>query len=242
MYIETHTRAIIKAISYRFFGSLITAIIIYFFIGRIDFAIAGGALDAIAKIAAFYLHERAWNRIKFGKKKIEPFSIWLTGLPLSGKTTIANLVHEKLKKSDILIEKIDSKDIRDLVPEIGFSKQDISIHLRRIGYLIKTLQNHSISTISAFVSPHTESRDAINLIVKNNIVVYIKADVNSCIARDYKGLYKKAQNGELLNFPAINDIYEEPNSADIVVDTDILSPNEAAEIIVAYIRKKFVKV
>ena len=241
MHIETHSRAIAKSISYRVFGSLITAVIIYFFVGRLDFAVAGGVADALAKIAAFYLHERVWNKIGFGKKQIEPFNLWFTGLPLSGKTTIGDKVFEELKKIDIPVERIDSKDIRDLIPQSGFSRIDRNEHMRRIGHLIKTLQNNSISTVASFVSPYKESRKVIREMVKNNVVVYIKADIENCKNRDYKGVYERAIRGELQNFPGINDVYEEPERAEIVIDTDLISADEAALIIVKYLKKRHIK-
>jgi len=242
MYIETHSRAIIKAFSYRIFGSIITALIIYFFVGRVDFAVVGGIADAIAKIFAFYLHERVWNKIGIGRKRVEPFNLWFTGLPLSGKTTIADKVYEELKKLGVPVERIDSKDIRGLIPEIGFSRDDRNTHMHRIGHLIKTLQNNSISTVASFVSPYKESRRAIREMVKNNCVVYVKADIETCQKRDYKGVYQRAINGELQNFPGINDVYEEPMRADIVIDTDNISADEAAEIILKYLKKNHIKV
>lgn len=241
MYIETHSRAIIKAISYRLFGSLITAIIIYFFVGRIDFAIVGGITDALAKIVAFYVHERVWNRIKLGKKQIEPFNLWFTGLPMSGKTTIADKVFSELQKLGIPVERIDSKDVRDLIPEVGFDRADRNQHMIRIGHLIKTLQNNSISTVASFVSPYDESRNTIKEMVKNSIIVYIKADIKTCQQRDYKGIYQKAINGDLQNFPGINDVYEEPTRPEIIIDTDKYSIDEAVLFIVKFLKKGYIK-
>jgi len=141
----------------------------------------------------------------------------------------------------IPLERIDSKDIRELVPDIGFSRDDRNRHMKRIGHLIKTLQNNSISTVASFVSPYKESRKAIREMVKNNIVVYLKADIETCKARDYKGVYEKALKGELQNFTGVNDIYEEPQHAEIVIDTTTNSVDEAVEIIVKYIKKNYVK-
>lgn len=241
MFVETHTRAIVKAISYRAFGSFITAVIIYFFVGRVDFAVAGGIADALAKIVAFYIHERVWNKIKIGKKRIEPFNLWFTGLPLSGKTVIADRVYEEIKKIGIPVERIDSKDIRDLIPELGFSREDRNEHMHRIGHLIKTLQNHSISTVASFVSPYKESRKAIREMVKNNCVVYLKADIETCKNRDYKGIYSRALSGEIHNFPGVNDVYEEPQRAEILIDTDVVAVDESVNIIMKYIKKNYIR-
>jgi adenylylsulfate kinase len=192
-------------------------------------------------VGLYWVHERAWFKIRWGRKKIEPFNLWFTGLPLSGKTTIANIVYEELKKLDIPLERLDSKDIRTLIPGIGFNREDRNRHMHRIGYLIKTLQNNSISTVASFVSPYKESRKAIREMVKNNIVVYVKADVETCKKRDYKGVYEKALNGELQNFSGVNDVYEEPQHAEIIIDTTTTSADEAAELIVKYIKKNYVK-
>lgn len=241
MYKDTNKRSIAKGISWRVVATTTTIIIVYLFFGRLDLAIAAGLLETVAKVALYWAHERAWFKIRWGRKKIEPFNLWFTGLPLSGKTTIANAVYKELEKLDIPLERIDSKDIRDVIPDIGFSREDRNRHMHRVGHLIKTLQNNSISTVASFVSPYRESRKAIREMVKNNIVVYVKADIETCKARDYKGKYEKALAGELQNFTGVNDIYEEPQHAEVVIDTDKLSVEEATLIIVKYIRKKYIK-
>ena len=241
MYKETNRRLIAKGISWRFVATGTTIIIVYIFFGRLDLAIVAGLLETIAKVALYWVHEKIWQKIKFGKKRIESFNLWFTGLPLSGKTTIANKVYEKLKKLDIPIERIDSKDIRELIPNVGFSREDRNRHMKRIGHLIQTLQKNSISTVASFVSPYKESRKIIRTMVKNNIVVYVKADVETCKKRDYKGVYEKALKGELKNFTGISDIYEEPQHAEIVIDTKTITPDEATEIIFQYVKRNYIK-
>lgn len=103
------------------------------------------------------------------------------------------------------------------------------------------MQNNSISTVASFVSPYKESRKAIRKMVKNNIVVYVKADVETCKKRDYKGAYEKALKGEYQNFTGVNDVYEEPEHAEITIDTDKVSIEEATQEIVKYIKKKYIK-
>jgi len=241
MYKETNRRLIAKGISWRFVATGTTIIIVYIFFGRLDLAIVAGLLETIAKVALYWVHEKIWQKIKFGKKRIEPFNLWFTGLPLSGKTTIADKVYEKLKKLDIPLERIDSKDIRELIPNVGFSREDRNRHMKRIGHLIQTLQKNSISTVASFVSPYKESRKIIRVMVKNNIVVYVKADVGTCKKRDYKGVYEKALKGELKNFTGISDIYEKPQHAEIVIDTETTTPDEAAEIIFQYVKRNYIK-
>ncbi|WP_419767392.1 adenylyl-sulfate kinase [Arcobacter sp.] len=241
MHKDTNLRSIIKGISWRVLATTTTIIIIYIFFGRLDLAIVAGIIETIFKVGLYWAHERAWFKIRWGRKKIEPFNIWFTGLPLSGKTTIANRVYEELEKLDIPIERLDSKDIRDVIPDIGYTREDRNRHMYRIGHLIKTLQKNSISTVSSFVSPYSESRKAIREMVKNNIVVYVKADIETCKRRDTEGKYEKALKGEYKNFTGVNDVYEEPQYAEITIDTDKLSIEESVKIIVKYIRRNCIK-
>lgn len=241
MHRDTNIRSVAKGISWRLFATTTTIVIVYVFFGRLDLAIAAGIVETAAKIALYWAHERAWVKIRWGRKRIEPFNLWFTGLPLSGKTTIADAVYEELKKMDIPLERIDSKDIRELIPNVGFSREDRNRHMHRIGHLIKTLQNNSISTVASFVSPYRESRKAIRDMVKNNIVVYVKADVATCKKRDIDGKYEKALRGEYKNFTGVDDIYEEPQHAEIVIDTDKTSVEDAVYQIIRYVKKKYIR-
>ena len=241
MYRETNRRSIVKGISWRIVATTTTIAIVYFFFDRLDLAIAAGLIETVLKVALYWWHEKAWHKVHWGKTKIKPFNLWFTGLPLSGKTTIADKVYTELEKLHIPIERLDSKDIRNLIPGIGFSREDRNRHMHRIGYLIQKLQKNSISTVASFVSPYRESRKAIREMVENNIVVYVKTDIETCKERDYKGVYKKAMAGELQNFSGINDVYEEPQHAEIIIDTDKMSVDEATEQIVKYIKKHYVK-
>ncbi len=241
MYKETNKRSIVKGITWRLVATTTTIVIVYVFFDRLDLAIAAGAIETTLKIGLFWLHERAWFKVRWGKKRIEPFNLWFTGLPLSGKTTIADKVYDELEKIDIPLERIDSKDIRDLIPDIGYEREDRNRHMHRIGNLICTLQNNSISTVASFVSPYKESRRAIRDMVKNNVIVYVKADVETCKSRDYKGAYAKALAGEFKNFPGVDEVYEEPQRAEIVISTETTSVDEAASLIVKYIKKHYVK-
>lgn len=241
MHKDTNIRSIVKGISWRVVATTTTIAIVYVFFHRLDLAIAAGILETVLKIILYWFHERIWLKIKWGRKKIVPFNLWFTGLPLSGKTTIADKVYEELKKLDIPIERIDSKDIREMIPNIGYTREDRNRHIKRVGHLIQTLQKNSVSTVCSFVSPYRESRKTIRDMVKNNVVVYVKADIETCKKRDYKGVYEKALKGELKNFTGISDIYEEPKHAEIVIDTEKIDADKAAQIIVKYIRKNYIK-
>jgi len=146
-----------------------------------------------------------------------------------------------IKKLYIPVERIDSKDVRELFPEAGFNREERIRHIKRIGHLIQTLQKNSISTVCSFVSPYREARKMIRKMVKNNIVVYVKASVDTCKKRDYKGVYEKAIKGEIKNFTGISDVYEEPKHAEIVIDTEKMNPEEAADLIIKYVKKNYIK-
>ena len=241
MYKESNLRSIFKGITWRFIATGTTIIIVYVFFGRLDLALAAGLLESVLKIALYWGHERIWHKVRWGQKQIEPFNLWFTGLPQSGKTTIANGVFDELEKLQIPIERIDAKDIRELIPNIGYTRNERNQHLRRVGHLIKTLQNNSISTVASFVSPYKESRKALRNMVTNNIVVYIKADIETCKKRDKSGVYEKALSGEYENFTGISDVYEEPEHAELIIDTDEISVEEAIKQVVNYTKKHYIK-
>ena len=238
---DTNFRSILKGVSWRFFATTSTIIIVYIFFGKLELAIAAGVVEATTKIFLYWIHERIWQKFRWGIKRIEPFNLWFTGLPLSGKTTIADRVYKRLKSLGILIERIDSKDIRELIPDIGYTRKERNRHIKRIGFLVRRLQNNSVSTICSFVSPYKESREFIKNITKNPVIIYIKASVETCKKRDYKGIYEKALKGELKNFTGISDVYEEPENPEIIIDTEKLTIDEAVEIIVKYVKKRFIK-
>ena len=238
---NTNAPSIVKGISYRFFGTFTTIVIVYVFFGKMELAVAAGFIETISKIVIFWAHERLWEKVRWGYRKVTPFNLWFTGLPLSGKTTIATRVYIELQKLEIPLEQIDSKDIRELIPDMGYSRDDRNQHICRVGHLIKTLQHNSISTIASFVSPYNESREIVKNMVHNTVIIYIKADVVTCQERDYKGVYKKAIEGTLDNFTGISDIYEEPNHPNIVIDTTCLSVEESVAIIVKYTKENFIK-
>ncbi|AEA33038.1 adenylyl-sulfate kinase [Hippea maritima] len=242
MFIETKRRSLLKAISWRIFATATTTVIVFAFFGRLDLAIAAGVVESITKIAIYFVHERIWSNIKYGKKKIEPFVLWFTGLPLSGKTTIADLVYKKLKKYDhLLLQRLDSKDIREMIPEIGYTKDERILHLKRVAFLIKTLQSNSISVIASFVTPYEEIRNFIRNNTKNFVEIYVKANLSTCMQRDYKGVYEKAKKGEIANLTGVHEPYEEPKNPELILDTERYSAEELADKVYEYVIKRLIK-
>jgi adenylylsulfate kinase len=161
--------------------------------------------------------------------------VWLTGLPGSGKTTIAKALNPKLKDSGFKAELLDGDIVRkELSPELGFTKQDREMHARRVVYLSKLLSRNGIISVVCLISPYREfrryARRETN--VSNNFYeVYVKCPLETCIRRDPKGLYKKALSGEIKDLTGLQDPYEEPENPEIVVDTERQSLEECVNVI-----------
>jgi len=148
-------------------------------------------------------------------------TIWFTGLPCSGKSTIANRVAEILKNKGYRVEQLDGDVTRKYLSKgLGFTKEDRDENIRRVGFVAKLLTRNGVFVTAAFVSPYREIRDEIRKEIGNFVEVYVKCPVEVCIERDVKGMYKKALKGEIKNFTGIDDPYEEPLNPEVIVETD----------------------
>ena len=241
MIIETKSRSLAKAISWRVFATLTTMTIVYIIFGNLKLAGVVGGFEVIAKIFVYFIHERMWNKIKFGKKEIDPFVIWITGLPLSGKTTVGDGVAERLKKLGLKVERLDGRDIRKLFPKVGFTREERIQHNERVAHLASILEKNGICVVASFVSPYEEMRQFARRVCKNFVEVYLKCDVETCEKRDKEGLYEKARRGEIKNFTGISDPYEEPVNPEITIDVRKTSPDEAVSQVVNYVKRRFLK-
>lgn len=164
------------------------------------------------------------------------FCIWLTGLSGSGKTTIAQELVKELENSRY-IEVMDGDEIRQgLSRDLGFSKDDRNEHNRRVIFVSKLLARSGVIVIVALISPYRDTRAYAKEQIKNTFEVFVKAPLDVCIERDPKGLYKKALAGEIKQFTGIDDPYEEPLEADIIVETDKEDVKESVNKILSVIR------
>ncbi|MFQ6043545.1 MAG: adenylyl-sulfate kinase [Candidatus Poribacteria bacterium] len=158
------------------------------------------------------------------------FTLWFTGLPCSGKTTVSEVVAQELFDRGLKVEVLDGDVVRQgLSKELGFSKEDRDIHIRRIGFVSKLLSRNGVAVIAAFVSPYRAIRDELRREIENFVEVYVKCPVEVCIERDIKGMYKKALAGEIENFTGISDPYEEPENPEVVIETDKETTEESAQ-------------
>ena len=168
------------------------------------------------------------------------FTLWLTGLPRAGKSTIAGLVAGRLRSLGIeRIEVLDGDLVREgLCRDLGFSRSDRTENIHRISFVSKLLTRNGVAVIVAAISPYREDRELAREDIQSFVEVWCKASVDACAARDYKGLYEKARRGEITNLTGVNDPYEEPNDADLVLDTEGESPEQSADRVMDVLRTK----
>src|SRR5207245_7244368 len=170
------------------------------------------------------------------------FTLWFTGLSGAGKSTIANIVAEELKRRGHRVEILDGDEVRtNLSKGLGFSKEDRDTNIRRIGYVCRLLARNGVIAISAAISPYRAVRDEVRRSVEQDgaefIEVFVKCPIMVLAERDVKGLYKKALAGEIKNFTGVSDPYEAPSSPDVVVDTSRESIGESVTKILAKLRE-----
>src|SRR5918992_1216752 len=153
--------------------------------------------------------------------------IWFTGLSGSGKTTIAHEVENRLLEADVPVEVLDGDVVREnLSKGLGFSKKDRDTNIRRIAFVAHLLQRNGTFVITAAISPYREIRDEARAMIKDFVEIYADAPLEVCEERDVKGLYTKARAGEIKGFTGIDDPYEAPENAELVVDTANQSPEQ----------------
>lgn len=236
MQYETKGRSIFKAVSWRIWATITTAVIVFFFTDKIALAITVGCLEVFAKMSLYFIHERLWQRIRFGKKEVPSFVLWFTGLPASGKKVLADRVYRQLKNDGLRVERIDSRDVRPLFPETGFSHIEVNRHVKRCGHLAAMLEKNGVIVVASFVSPYRESRLFARNIATHFVEVYMQSSVDACERRDEHGRYQKARQGEFGNFPGIDVTYEESTHPEITIEVDLVSQDEAASQIVDYLK------
>ncbi len=162
------------------------------------------------------------------------FTLWFTGLSGSGKSTIANAITPKLQALGRRVEILDGDEVRtNLSKGLGFSKEDRDTNIRRIGYVAQLLSRNGAIVITAAISPYRDIRDEVRSRIGNFVEVYAKCPLEALVARDVKGLYKKALAGEIKEFTGVSDPYEEPLNPEIIVETDRETVEESMNKILA---------
>lgn len=162
------------------------------------------------------------------------FTLWFTGLSGSGKSTIAEAITPRLNELGRRVEILDGDEVRtNLSKGLGFSKEDRDTNIRRIGYVAQLLTRNGAIVITAAISPYRAIRDEVRSRIGNFVEVYAKCPLEALIARDVKGLYKKALAGEIKEFTGVSDPYEEPLHPEVIVETDRETVDESVNKILA---------
>jgi adenylylsulfate kinase len=169
--------------------------------------------------------------------------IWLTGLSGSGKSTIGLALEKRLFQENFVAQLLDGDNIRSGINKnLGFSEEDRRENIRRIAEIAKLYLSSGIITINSFISPTAETRNIAKEIVgeADFLEIYINAPMATCESRDVKGLYKKARAGEIQGFTGVNQAYEEPKNPALELRTDLLSIDEAVDILFTFLKKHII--
>jgi len=171
----------------------------------------------------------------------KPVILWFTGLPASGKSTLANALEEALYRRDVRTYVLDGDNVRHgLNKDLGFSPEDRKENIRRIGEVAKLFIDAGLLVMTAFISPCTEDREMVRELVEEGefIEAYVKCPLEECERRDPKGMYRKAKRGEIPEFTGISAPYEVPLNPELVVETDKLKLEESVDTVIRYLEEK----
>lgn len=162
--------------------------------------------------------------------KRKGFTVWFTGLSGSGKSTIAERVALKLERRGLPVEILDGDVVRThLSKGLGFSHEDRDENIKRVGFVCQLLTRNGVAAIASVISPYREARDYNRQKIKNFVEVYTRCPIEVCAERDLKGLYQKAQAGEIKGFTGVDDPYEPPLNPEVVCKTDRESIEESVD-------------
>ena len=166
------------------------------------------------------------------------FTLWFTGLPCAGKSTLAIGIALELQRRGCRVEILDADVLRGtLCKGLTFSKADRDENVARVGWVCGTLNRHSIVAIAAVISPFRDARARLRATIPGFVEIYVKTSIAVCIERDVKGLYAKAMAGEISGFTGIDAPYEEPLEAELVIETDRRSVTDCVQSVLTWIEQ-----
>jgi adenylylsulfate kinase len=166
------------------------------------------------------------------------FTTWFTGLPCSGKTTVADAVADVLRERGYRVERLDGDIVRkDLTSDLGFSKEDRDENIKRVTFVSKLLSRNGVAVLATFVSPYRERRRKTREEIGNFVEVFVRCPVDVCIERDVKGMYKKALAGEITGFTGVDDPYEDPESPEVSLHTERETLEESVQKVLDCLQK-----
>uniref|UniRef100_A0A486XMC1 Adenylyl-sulfate kinase n=1 Tax=Rheinheimera sp. BAL341 TaxID=1708203 RepID=A0A486XMC1_9GAMM len=167
--------------------------------------------------------------------------IWFTGLSGSGKSTVANALEQALAAQGKHTYLLDGDNVRHgLCADLGFSAEDRTENLRRVGAVAGLMVDAGLLVLSAFISPYRNQRELVKSFIPEGkfVEVHIATPLEVCEQRDVKGLYKKARAGQISHFTGISDPYEAPEAADLVLDTSVTSLEDSVQQLLVLLKQK----
>ena len=177
--------------------------------------------------------------VEGGRSGSRGVCVWFTGLPGAGKSTLAELVAERLRSQSLAVEVLDGDAVRQRFSRgLGFSREDRLENVRRVAYVAGLLVRHGVVVLVALISPYREARTQARQMVGDFLEVYVRCPLDVLVARDPKGLYARALRGELPHFTGVSDPYEEPDTPDLVVDTDRETPEQSAARVIGLLAER----
>src|SRR5450759_4270079 len=163
-------------------------------------------------------------------------TVWFTGLSGAGKSTLSEIIEKELRGRGMRVEVLDGDEVRThLSKGLGFSKEDRDTNIRRIAWVARTLARNGVAVITAAISPYRGARAEARAMARVSgvpfVEVFVHAPLETLLARDVKGLYRKALAGEVTSFTGVSDPYEPPEAAELTVDSSTQSLEESAALI-----------
>lgn len=177
------------------------------------------------------------------REKNKSFVLWFTGLSAAGKSTIADAVYSELNNHGLKIQRLDGDVVRnELTSDLSFSPEDRDENIKRVGFLANMLSTNGVAVVASFIAPYKRHRQDLKDNVYNFIEVFVDAPLEVCMERDPKGLYKKAQAGEIELFTGLGDVYDRPDDPHIHLLSHELSVEDCRDKVIEYLlQENFIK-
>lgn len=226
---------LVKAMLYRLCSIVIFGTLFRLFFDTWQQALFWSLLLELTKTVSYFIYDYIFTKLVHVTHN-KGYVLWFTGLPCSGKTTVADALAKRITKIGGSVERLDGDMVRQsLTSDLGFSAHDRAENLKRVTFVAQLLSRNGVATLCTFVSPFIDVRNKIRDCTTNFIEVYVKCSVEQCVKRDVKGMYKLANEGKIKGFTGIDDPYEPPLNPEVIIDTEHETIKESVDAICNYL-------